>query len=88
VEGGSMAEHKISFAQTDTGPNSDTTVQYFEVTMTNVFVKSYSVSGSTNAADEKPVEEVTLAYDKIKWTYTELDGTKTTAEHDFARPPQ
>jgi len=87
VSGQPMAEHKISFV----GPNSaGERKQYLQVTLSNVLVKGYSISGATEGANEKPVEEVTLAYDKIQWTYTELgaDGNeyKVESEFDFAKP--
>jgi len=47
--------------------------KYMEYTFTNVIIASVSISGSTNSAQEKPLEEVTFNYGTIRWTYTETD---------------
>ena len=47
--------------------------KYMEYTFTDVIIASVSVTGSTNSAEEKPLEEVTFNYGTIRWTYTETD---------------
>jgi type VI secretion system secreted protein Hcp len=46
--------------------------KYMEYKMTDVIVSSVSVSGSAGEGP-LPLEEVTFAYGKIEWTYTEVD---------------
>lgn len=54
-----------------TGACKDKTV-YLEYTLTDVIVTSYSISGSAQD-DTVPVEQVTLNFAEIEWTYTALD---------------
>jgi len=58
--------------------------KYMEYTFTNVIIASVSVSGSTNSAEEKPVEEVTFNYGTIRWTYTETDPLTGKAKGDVS----
>jgi len=46
--------------------------KYMEYKMTDVIVSSVGYGGSAGT-EERPVEEVTLNYTKIEWTYTEYD---------------
>ncbi len=48
-------------------------VPYMEYRLENVRISSVSVSTSESSAE--PVEEVTLSYGKIVWTYTPADAT-------------
>lgn len=54
---------------------------YYRYELKNVMVTSYSVSGATQS-DQRPVEQFSLNFEKIEWTYTELahDG-KPLADH-------
>ncbi len=58
--------------------------KYMEYTFTDVIIASVSVSGSTNSAQEKPVEEVTFNYRTIRWTYTETDPLTGKAKGDVS----
>ncbi len=49
-------------------------VPYMEYRLENVRISSVSVSTSESSAE--PVEEVTLSYGKIVWTYTPADATR------------
>ena len=44
---------------------------YLKYELTNVMVTSYSISGD---ADDRPTEEVSLNFEEIKVTYTEMDS--------------
>ena len=49
-------------------------VTYFKYELKNVVITSFSVSAS-GASESVPVEEVSLNFEEIKWTYTEFDDT-------------
>jgi type VI secretion system secreted protein Hcp len=55
--------------------------KYMEYKMTDVIVSSVSVSGSAGEGP-LPLEEVTFAYGKIEWTYTEVDHETGKAKGD------
>jgi type VI secretion system secreted protein Hcp len=44
-----------------------------EYKMSDVIVRSVRPGGSSKGADQVPLEEVSFAYGKIAWTYTETD---------------
>ncbi len=46
---------------------------YMKYEMENVFVTSVSPGGSAGGEDSRPVETLSLNYDKVTWTYTQLD---------------
>ena len=48
-------------------------IRFMEYRMSICHVKSATISGLPDGKAEQPVEEVTFGYDKIQWTYTELD---------------
>ena len=47
--------------------------QYMEYKMEDVLVTKYSPGGSSSGGEALPVEEVSFAFGKITWIYTELD---------------
>ena len=54
---------------------------YLQIEMTNVLVTSYGLS-SNSTDDPVPVDQVSLNFEKIKWTYYEYDaGGRLVAEH-------
>lgn len=46
--------------------------QYMEYRISDVIVSSFNYHGSSGI-EERPVEEVSLNYARIEWTYTEHD---------------
>lgn len=68
ADGKSLAKVEIQFC---TGACKDKQ-KYLEYTLTNVIVTSYSISG-TSQDDTVPVEQVTMNYAEIEWTYSSLD---------------
>ncbi|MBC2713416.1 MAG: type VI secretion system tube protein Hcp [Desulfosarcina sp.] len=46
---------------------------YMKYTLEDAVVTSYSPGGSAQGGEALPMEEVSFAYGKIKWTYTETD---------------
>jgi len=51
---------------------ADTSEKYMQYTLTDVIVSSISQSGSSQDS-ARPVEEVSLRYGRIDWSYTETD---------------
>jgi type VI secretion system secreted protein Hcp len=47
--------------------------KYMEYKMTDVIISSVRPGGSSSASETLPLEEVSLNYGKIEWTYTEID---------------
>lgn len=47
--------------------------KYMEYKFSDVVVKSVRPGGSSNGQETLPLEEVSFAYGKIEWTYTETD---------------
>jgi type VI secretion system secreted protein Hcp len=60
---------------------TDTGLEYFKIEMTEVFVESIQVSGSSGG-DDTPTESVSLAFGSIKETYQpqKVDGTPGAAQ--------
>jgi type VI secretion system secreted protein Hcp len=48
-------------------------VEFYKITLTDVFVTSVQTSGSSSGG-ERPTETVTLAFQQIQWTYQQVDG--------------
>lgn len=63
---------KVEIELTKTFGGARTT--YFKYEMTNVLVTSFSMNVSGSDGDV-PVEQVSLNFEEIKWTYTEFDDT-------------
>jgi type VI secretion system secreted protein Hcp len=55
--------------------SSQDKMKYYEVVMSDVMVSSVSCTGQAKGAASAPLptEEVSFAYGKIKWTYTQTD---------------
>ena len=49
--------------------------KFMEYKMEDVLISSVNVSGSVAGSETIPVEEISLEYAKISWTYTEFDNT-------------
>ena len=49
--------------------------KYFVYVLTDVIISSTSPQGSTQSADDRPVEEVSFNFSKIQWTYVPADAT-------------
>ncbi len=47
--------------------------RYMQYKLNDVIVASVRPGGSSSAQENLPLEEVSLAYGKIEWTYTETD---------------
>jgi len=47
--------------------------KYMEYKLSDVLVSSFRPGGSAQGGDALPLEEVSLAYAKINWTYTVID---------------
>ena len=47
--------------------------KYMEYKMSDVIISSVRPGGSAKSDDPLPLEEVSFAYGKIEWTYTEMD---------------
>jgi type VI secretion system secreted protein Hcp len=52
---------------------ADTGEKYMRYILNDVIVASVSQDGSSQGAEGKPMEEVSLSYGKISWSYTEMD---------------
>jgi len=52
---------------------ADTSEKYMRYTLTDVIVASISQNGASQGAEAKPIEEVSLRYGRIDWSYTETD---------------
>jgi len=52
---------------------ADTSDRYMRYTLTDVIVASISQNGSSQGGDARPIEEVSLRYGRIDWSYTEMD---------------
>jgi len=52
---------------------ADTSEKYMLYTLTDVIVASISQNGASQGAEAKPIEEVSLRYGRIDWSYTETD---------------
>ncbi|MCP4701664.1 MAG: type VI secretion system tube protein Hcp [Gammaproteobacteria bacterium] len=69
---------------TDTGKSA---TEYLKIEMEDIIISNYSVSGG---GDELPIENVTLNYSSVKYTFKEVDADKGTAgsaipiKHDLA----
>ena len=46
---------------------------YMKYDLENVFVTSVTPGGAAQGDDPRPLETVSLNYDKVTWTYTQLD---------------
>jgi len=46
---------------------------YMKYEMEHVFVTNVAPGGAATGGDARPIESVALNYDKITWTYTQLD---------------
>jgi len=47
--------------------------KYMEYKMSDVIIRSIRPGGSAKSAGELPLEEISFAYGKMEWTYTETD---------------
>lgn len=56
---------------------------FYTVKMTNVLISSYSTSGDTGG-NAPVMEEMSLNFEKIEWTYTDSKGGSTTASYNVA----
>jgi len=52
---------------------ADTSEKYMQYTLTDVIVTSISQSGASQDSAARPVEEISLRYGRIDWSYTETD---------------
>jgi len=52
---------------------ADTSDKYMRYTLTDVIVASISQNGSSQGAVARPIEEISLRYGRIDWSYTEVD---------------
>lgn len=52
---------------------ADTSEKYMRYTLTDVIVASISQNGASQDAEARPIEEVSLRYGRIDWSYTEID---------------
>lgn len=52
---------------------ADTSDKYMRYTLTDVIVTSISQNGSSQGGDARPIEEISLRYGRIDWSYTEVD---------------
>lgn len=52
---------------------------YYRITLSNVIISSYSVNASESA---KPLEQLSLNYEKITWEYIEPNGSKVTTSYN------
>lgn len=59
---------------------ADTSDKYMRYTLTDVIVASISQNGSSQSEDARPVEEISLRYGRIDWSYTEIDPVTSTAK--------
>ena len=62
---------------------------YYEVTLENLLVSSYSQSGNSGSAagDSRPIESLSLNFTKVIVKYTSDDGSVTSAEVDLTPTP-
>jgi len=51
----------------------DTSDKYMRYTLTDVIVSSISQNGSSQGEVARPIEEISLRYGRIDWSYTEID---------------
>lgn len=59
---------------------ADTGDKYMAYTLTDVIVSSISQNGASQGAEARPIEEVSLRYGRIDWTYTERDPITSAAK--------
>ena len=59
---------------------ADTSDKYMRYTLTDVIVASISQNGSSQGEDARPVEEISLKYGRIDWSYTEIDPMTSKAK--------
>jgi type VI secretion system secreted protein Hcp len=59
---------------------ADTSDKYMRYTLTDVIVASISQHGSSQDEDARPVEEISLRYGRIDWSYTEIDPMTSKAK--------
>jgi len=52
---------------------ADAKEKYMRYTLTEVIVTSISQNGASQGAEARPIEEVSLSYGRIDWSYTETD---------------
>ena len=52
---------------------ADTSDKYMRYTLTDVIVVSISQNGSSQGEGARPIEEISLRYGRIDWSYTEID---------------
>ena len=52
----------------------DSRTRFYQVILSNCVVRATATGGSTQGQD-RPAEQVALAYDWISWTYTEFDSS-------------
>ena len=59
---------------------ADTSDKYMRYILTDVIVASISQNGSSQGEDARPVEEISLRYGRIDWSYTEIDPMTSKAK--------
>lgn len=67
---------KIGEARFDFVRNSPTSIQFYQMTLNGVYVSGVLSSSGTG---DVPVESVTLFYERVAWTYIQVDVTKQPA---------
>ncbi len=59
---------------------ADTSDKYMRYTLTDVIVVSISQNVSSQGEDARPIEEISLRYGRIDWSYTEIDPVTSAAK--------
>jgi type VI protein secretion system component Hcp len=64
--------------------NSERRVRFYQLVLSDSYVSSVHIDGDP-ARHIKPVETVGLTFQRISWTYTEIDGRELSGSWDLAR---
>jgi len=59
---------------------AETSDKYMRYTLTDVIVASISQNGSSQSENARPIEEISLRYGRIDWSYTEIDPLTSKAK--------
>jgi type VI secretion system secreted protein Hcp len=84
--GQQINEVTLSIRKAGAGKGED----YLIITLGNVLVSSFHTTGNAANTDDKPIDDITLNFDKIKFEYKQIKpngklGASTKAEYDFIK---
>ena len=84
--GQQINEVTLSVRKAGAGKGQD----YLIITLGNVLISSFLTTGNAAKTDDKPIDDITLNFDKIKIEYKQMKpngtlGASTKAEYDFIK---